>query len=279
MCIKSLIGINKMTKRLDTLFSNLKVKNKSAFIAYITAGDPDYSTCLDVVDVLVRAGVDILELGIPFSDPLADGEANQLAAQRALNSGMTPLKVLDLVSDIRKKHKDIPIVLYTYLNPVAFACEFKDFCEKSVVSGVDSLLLLDLTPEEGEDYRKVIDETGLSLVALVAPTTLESRLDLISSFASAFIYYVSREGVTGARNDFASDVGRKIEAIKRHSDLPVVVGFGISTPEHVKMAVKSGVDGVVVGSAIVRKVEALADGSGSLENLDHFVKELTTTLL
>ena len=268
-----------MTERLQKLFSKVKAECRTAFVAYITAGDPDYTTCLEVVDVLIESGVDVLELGIPFSDPLADGEANQLAAQRALNSGMTPLKVLDLVADIRKKHKDIPIVLYTYLNPVAYACEFKDFCEKSVVSGVDSLLLLDLTPEEGENHRKIMDETGLSLVALAAPTTLESRLDLISNFASAFIYYVSREGVTGARNDFASDVGRKIEAIKRHSNLPVVVGFGISTPEHVETASNSGVDGVVVGSAIVRKVEALADGSGSLEDLGDFVKKLTATLL
>ncbi len=267
-----------MSERLNTLFSKLKVENRSAFIAYITAGDPDYRTCLDVVDVLIESGVDILELGIPFSDPLADGEANQLSAQRALKSGMTPLKVLELVSDIRKKHKDIPIVLYTYLNPVAYAFEFKVFCEKSVVAGVDSLLLLDLTPEEGIEYRKVIDETGLSVVALVAPTTLESRLDLISNFATAFVYYVSREGVTGARSDFASGVDKKIETIKRYSNLPVVVGFGISTPEHVKMAVKSGVDGIVVGSAIVRKVEALAEGSGSLNDIGIFVKSLCAGL-
>ena len=268
-----------MTKRLKVLFSKLKIKNRPAFIAYITAGDPDYCTCLDIVDVLVESGVDILALGIPFSDPLADGEANQLSAQRALNSGMTPLKVLSLVSDIRKKHKDLPIVLYTYLNPVAYACEFKYFCQKSAAAGVDSLLLLDLTPEEGGEYRKTIDETGLSLVALAAPTTPESRLDLISSFATAFLYYVSREGVTGARSDFASDVQAKIEIIKRHSSLPVVVGFGISTQEHVKAAAKSGVEGIVVGSAIVRKIEALANGSGSLTDIGLFVKNLCAGLI
>jgi tryptophan synthase alpha chain len=268
-----------MSKRLNTLFKHLKAENRPAFIAYITAGDPDFNRCLDVVDVLIESGIDMLELGIPFSDPLADGEANQLSGQRALNSGMTPLRVLDLVSCIRNKYKNIPIVLYTYLNPVAYACEFKDFCEKSVVSGVDSLLLLDLTPEEGVEYKKVIDETGLSLVALAAPTTRESRLDLISNFASAFVYYVLREGVTGIRNDFDSDIDKKIKRIKSHSKLPVVVGFGISTPEHVKMAAKSGVDGVVVGSAIVRKVEAFAEGKGSLVDLGNFVKKLTSALL
>jgi tryptophan synthase alpha chain len=267
-----------MTKRLNTLFSNLNVEKRAAFIAYITAGDPDYDSCLDIVDVLVESGVDILELGIPFSDPLADGEANQLAAQRALISGMTPLKVLDLVSGIRKKHKELPIVLYTYLNPVAYACGFRDFCEKSVKAGVDSLLILDLTPEEGTECRKIIDETGLSIAALAAPTTKEIRLDLITNFASSFVYYVSREGVTGARKEFASDVSRKIKMIKRHSSLPVVVGFGISTPEHVKTAAESGVDGVVVGSAIVRKIEALAEGRGSFKDLGSFVKTLTSAL-
>ena len=263
-----------MRVRLENLFKKLK-GNRPAFIAYITAGDPDYDTCLDVVDVLIGADVDILELGVPFSDPLADGKVNQLSAQRALNSGMTPLKVLGLVSDIRKKHKDIPIVLYTYLNPVAYACGFKEFCDKAVKAGVDSLLLLDLTPEEGGEYRKIMDEAGLSLVALSAPTTHEDRLDLISDFATAFVYYVCQEGVTGVRSGFALDVDRKISMIRKHTYLPVVIGFGISSPEHVKAAAKTGVDGIVVGSAIVRKIEAMAEGEGTLKDIGSFVKSLT----
>ncbi len=268
-----------MSERIKQLFKRLKEDQKQAFVSYITAGDPNYNDCLRVVDELVgNAGIDILELGVPFSDPLADGEANQLSAQRALNAGMTPMKVLDLVADIRKKHKNIPIVLYTYLNPVAYACEFELFCKKAVASGVDALLLLDLTPEEGIEFRKVMDRTGLALVALAAPTTLESRLDLISNFASGFIYYVSQEGVTGTRDDFASNVDEKIKMIKKHSTLPVVVGFGISKPEHVKTAAKSGVEGIVVGSAVVRKIEAFAEGRGSLSDIGDFAKSLTSVL-
>ena len=267
-----------MIERLSALFRSLKIENRPAFIAYITAGDPDYDTCLNVVNVLVEANVDILELGIPFSDPLADGEVNQLSVQRALSSGMTPLKIHDLVSDIRKKHSDIPIVLYTYLNPVAYAFEFKDFCRKSVESGVDSLLLLDLTPKEGGGYKRIIDETGLSLVALVAPTTNKNRLDLISNFATAFVYYVCREGVTGERYDFAADVGQKISTIRKHTNLPIVTGFGITNPDHVRKAAKSGVDGIVVGSAIVRKIEAFTEGKASLDDIGSFVKSLTDVL-
>ena len=143
-----------MSTRLKKLFSKT-LGERAAFISYITAGDPDYKTCLDIVDVLVESRVDILELGVPFSDPLADGETNQLSAQRALNAGMTPLKVLDLVSDIRKKHKDIPIVLYSYLNPVAYTCGFKEYCTRAAEAGVDSLLLLDMTPEEGKEYKRI----------------------------------------------------------------------------------------------------------------------------
>jgi len=268
-----------MNERLNSLLIKLKKDNRPAFISYITAGDPDYLNSLLIVDELIKSGTDILELGIPFSDPLADGEANQLSAQRALNSGTTPTDVLKLVSDIRKKHKSIPIILYTYLNPVAYAFEFDDFCRMSKEAGVDSLLLLDLTPEEGVSYKKIIEEADLSLVALTAPNTHDKRLDLIADFASAFIYYVCREGVTGARSDFVIDVDQKIINIRKHTDLPVVMGFGISTPEHIKMAVNSGVDGIVVGSAIVRKVEAFAEQKGSISDIGDFVKSLTEVLL
>ncbi|MCP4177351.1 MAG: tryptophan synthase subunit alpha [bacterium] len=264
-----------MSERIKKLFSELKNINKPAFISYITAGDPDYDKCLKIVDHLVTAGIDILELGVPFSDPLADGEANQLSAQRALLNNFNVDDVLNLVSDIRKKYKDLPIVLYTYLNPVAFAKNFKDFCVKAKTSGVDSLLLLDLTPEEGDYYKTVIDESGLSLVALVAPNTPEKRLNTIAKFASSFVYYVSREGVTGERNDFALDVDEKICKIKEHTDLPVVVGFGISTPEHVKAAANCNVDGIVVGSAIVRKIEALSINGISISEFEKFIKSLT----
>jgi tryptophan synthase alpha chain len=267
-----------MSERIEKLFAELKNINRPAFISYITAGDPNYDECLNIVDHLVSADIDILELGIPFSDPLADGEANQLSAQRALLNDFSVDDVLSLVADIRKKHQNLPIVLYTYLNPVAFARDFKDFCMKAKKSGVDSLLLLDLIPEEGDSYKTIIDNSGLSLVALVAPNTPEERLNTITQFASSFVYYVSREGVTGERNDLASGIEEKISLIKKHTDLPVVMGFGISTPEHVKAAAKCGLDGIVVGSAIVRKIEALSKNKISILEIEKFVKSLTDDL-
>ncbi len=260
--------------RIITKFSTCKSRNRAAFVAYITAGDPDFETSIKVADALAEAGVDILELGVPFSDPLADGEANQLAAERALKSGMTSHKVLDEAREIRKKHKDLPIVLFTYMNPIAYSGDFKSFCSRAVASGVDAILPLDLPPEEDAEFRKIIDNSGLEVVSLIAPTTPKDRVKILAERAGAFIYYVSREGVTGEGNSFSANFAETISEIKRHTDLPVVVGFGISTPEHVKAASSTGVDGVVVGSAIVRKVEALANGKGTLKQLKYFVKAM-----
>ena len=251
---------------------------KTAFIAYVTAGDPDYNSCLQVVDALVEGGVDILELGIPFSDPLADGEVNQLSAQRALDAGMTTQKCLELTGEIKKKYPDLPIVFYTYLNLVAYARDFEDFCSEASQKGVDALLILDLIPEESFEYRNIAEKSGLGLVALVAPTTKEERLKIIVDYASSFIYYVSREGVTGERNSFADNVDQKIAMIKKHTSLPVVVGFGISTPEHVKAAAETGVDGIVVGSAIVKQVQELKEKRKTVEEIKQFVGALTNVL-
>ena len=270
--------------RIKELFKKCRDANRKAFVAYIAAGDPDYNTSLDIVDTLIDAGIDILELGVPFSDPLADGEANQLAAARALENGMTPLKVLDMACEIRRKHPEIPLVLFTYINPVAYSSEttFAAYCSKAVESGIDAVLPLDLPPEElneecreGLSYTETIKNAGLPVITLVAPTTPEERLPLLLSEADAFIYYVSKEGVTGECDSFSAGFADRISQIRNHSDLPVVVGFGISTPEHVKAAVSTGVDGVVVGSAIVRQIEALSHGSASLETLGAFVKSMS----
>ncbi len=264
--------------RIDRLFRKLDSLGRNALVAYVAAGDPDFDSSIKVVDSLVEGGIDILELGIPFSDPLADGIVNQLAAQRALDSGMTPTKVLQLIRVVRGKYPDLPIVIYTYLNLVACARVFRDFCNEAVECGADALLLLDLLPDDGKEYKKVADECGIGLVSLVAPTTPESRLETICSFATGFIYYVSQEGVTGERNEFASGVAEQVKAIKSHTDLPVVVGFGISKPEHVKAAVSSGVDGVVVGSAIVKRVESYAKNEGTVDDIKQFVSTLSSAL-
>lgn len=265
-------------KNITAAFKNAAAQKRAAFVAYVTAGDPDFETSLKVIDNLVKAGIDILELGVPFSDPLADGEANQLAAVRALNSGMTSTKVLDLAAEIRKKYRGLPIVLFTYMNPVAYGGDYKAFCSKAALSGVDAVLPLDMPPEEAGDYRKELDDAGLKIVSLVAPTSDEKRIRILAKHANAFIYYVCREGVTGERKDFAEGVDARVALIKKHTKLPVVVGFGIATPEHIKAAAGSGVDGVVVGSAIVRKVEALSQGKGTLEDIYAFVKNLRDAL-
>jgi tryptophan synthase alpha chain len=271
---------------LDNTFENLKINNKKAFVAYITAGDPSYAQSLKIVDVLVEAGVDILELGVPFSDPLADGTANQLAADRALKAGMTSLKVLDFASDIRKKYPKLPLVLFTYMNPVAYLknISFENFCSQAVKSGIDAILPLDLPPEEldsecspGISFRNALEKSNLKNVVLVAPTTKQNRLKKLMNDQTSFVYYVSKEGVTGEGTSFINNFSDKIKNIKAISNLPVVVGFGISTPEHVATAA-TDVDGVVVGSAIVRQIEGIANNTKTMENLKNFVSSMTSAL-
>jgi tryptophan synthase alpha chain len=274
--------------RISKLFDGLKGGGRSAFVGYITAGDPDFDTSLDVADVLASHGVDMLELGVPFSDPLADGEANQLAAARALESGMTPLRVLELARGIRGRHPDLPLVLFTYLNPVAnlAGTSFSEFCRMASDAGVDAILPLDLPPEELSDacsaddgsssYGEAIRSSGLKLVSLVAPNTPDARIPVLTGVADGFIYLISREGVTGEGDSFSADFADRLDAVRRETELPVVVGFGISTPDHVAEAVATGVDGVVVGSAIVRRVEALAAGRGTLDDLGSWISTMTS---
>ncbi|HBC85357.1 MAG TPA: tryptophan synthase subunit alpha [Lentisphaeria bacterium] len=260
--------------RITETFERCSSRDRAAFVAYITAGDPDYTSSLRIANAMVLAGIDILELGVPFSDPLADGEANQLAAERAISSGMTAHKVLDEAREIRRRHPAIPIVLFTYMNPIAYSGNFKSFCKKAVASGVDAILPLDLPPEEDAALRKTIEDSGLSTVGLIAPNTPKNRIPLLCKNASAFIYYVSREGVTGEGKDFSANFAGTISEIKKHTDLPVVVGFGISTPKHVKAAAATGVDGVVVGSAIVRRIESMSKGIETMGSFKAFIRKM-----
>jgi tryptophan synthase alpha chain len=260
--------------RIAAAFKKSASEKRAALVVYITAGDPDFSRSLEIAKAAAEAGADILELGAPFSDPLADGEANQLASNRALASGMTSAKIPDLAAEIKKAHPELPVVLFTYMNPVAYAGDFKKFCARAAESGVDAILPLDLPPEEYGAYKDAIEGAGLGVVSLVAPNTAPERVKSLCGYASSFVYYVSREGVTGERKDFASDAGDRMKVIKGLSSLPVVIGFGISTPEHVKAAASTGADGVVVGSAIVRKVEALSKGQCSVADIAAFIKSL-----
>lgn len=236
--------------RIDRLFANLRSQKRKALVTYLVAGDPDLESTAQLVTALAEAGADLVELGVPFSDPLADGIVNQLGSQRALDSGTTLPKVLDLIARLRKEKCDIPLVLFTYYNPV-FAYGREKFEEDAAQAGADGLLLLDLPPEEAD--QDLPPSNTLCRIVLVAPTTPEARLKEITRHASGFIYYVSREGVTGMQQSLPASLSDRVNLLKRTTTLPVCVGFGISNPEQAGQVAKLA-DGVVVGSAIVDRI-------------------------
>ncbi len=238
--------------RIADSFARARREGRAAFVAYLCAGDPDFATSLAVCRAAIEAGVDVLELGVAFSDPVADGVTNQLAAQRALESGMTPTRTLELVREIRK-FSQVPIVFYTYYNLI-FSNGVAATIRAAKDAGVDGLLTLDLPPEEAGELEAACKASDLKTVFIVAPTTPESRLQKIADAATGFIYYVSREGVTGVQSKLAGNIPEAVAAIKRHTKLPVVVGFGISTAAQVR-EVGAAADGVVVGSALVNVIK------------------------
>ena len=242
------ISFMSTSDRIAKLFSDCKAEHRAAFVAYVCACDPDFNRSLDVCKTLIDQGVDLLELGVPFSDPLADGLTNQLAAQRALESGCTQDDVFRLVMEIRK-FSQIPIVFYTYYNLI-FSQGVEEYVVKSKEAGVDGLLTLDLPPEEAGELLVACEKQDMANVFIIAPTTPEERIFKIASKASGFLYYVSREGVTGERQDLAGDLSERVALIRQETDLPLVVGFGISSPEQVSEVARVA-DGVVVGSALV----------------------------
>lgn len=237
--------------RIDSLFAQTKTDGRPAMIAYITGGDPTLADSAKIALALEQVGVDLLELGIPFSDPLADGPTIQAAAGRALAAGATVDGILDLIREIRR-NSQIPIVLFAYLNPV-YIYGFERFQSDAVAAGADGLLLLDLPPQEAARNAELGAASGLKTIRLIAPTTPPERLKEITESSEGFIYYVSREGVTGEQSTLSTDIAERVAAIKALTKVPVAVGFGISNPE--QAATVAGLaDGVVVGSAIVRKI-------------------------
>jgi tryptophan synthase alpha chain len=234
--------------RLAQVFARVRQENRAAFVAYVCAGDPDFETSVVACRALLANGVDVLELGVPFSDPLADGLTNQLAAQRALESGMTAARVFELVKRLRES-SDAPIIFYTYYNLV-FSNGVEAYVKAAKAAGVDGLLTLDLPPEEAGELAEACRKHGLDTVFIVAPTTPDARLPIIAKATTGFIYYVSREGVTGVRDQVAGNIPEAMARIRQHTALPVAVGFGISTRAQVAQ-VAAQADGVVVGSALV----------------------------
>jgi len=237
--------------RIEERFRELAARHEPAFIPYITAGDPTLDATEELVIALECAGADVIELGVPFSDPVADGVVNQEAAQRALANGATLHKIVARVKAMRAR-TEVPLVLFTYVNPV-LAYGLEAFANDSANAGVDGVLCVDLPPEEAEDYKRMLDAHGIATIFLIAPTSSPERIERIARRSSGFIYYVSRTGVTGERADIEASVSNMVAAIKQHAALPVAVGFGISTPEQAG-EVAGYADGVIVGSAIVRMI-------------------------
>jgi len=239
--------------RLEDAFARKKAQGRAAFVPYITAGDPDLPATKLFVETLVAAGADVVELGVPFSDPMADGPVNQRSAERALKTRITLRKVLEFVRELRASGVTVPIVLFTYFNPVfAFGCEA--FAREAARAGVDGVLALDLPPEEGVEYRRLLRAAGIDTVFLAAPTTSDARLKLIDEAASGFVYYVSRTGVTGVQSSLSGDLEPELRRLRTQLTKPVAVGFGISDPTQARTVAKLS-DGVVVGSALVRLIE------------------------
>ncbi len=261
--------------RIEERFARLKSEGRKGFVVYIGAGDPDLDATHRLAIEFDRAGVDVLEMGVPFSDPLADGVVNQLAAQRGLDSGTTPGRVLETVARIRKE-SSIPIVLYIYFNLI-HRRGMKEFIVAAAEAGVDGLLVLDLPPEESEDYEAVMGSHGLCNIYLIAPTTPEERVEYIVRRGRGFIYCVSREGVTGMRQTVAGGVEELVAKIRRHTSLPVAIGFGISNPEQARAAAASG-DAVVVGSAIVDQIAKSGRAAEMPEKVAAFVQSLSKAI-
>ena len=257
--------------RIGRRFEDLRKAGRTGFVAYITAGDPDLNTTHQVVLELDRCGVDVLELGVPFSDPLADGPVIQEASQRALAAGATLEGVLSMVADVRAE-TEIPIVLFTYYNPI-HRYGVERFVKRAADVGVDGVLMLDLPPEEGGDYKAQMDAHGLDTIFLMTPTTRDDRMKLIASHTRGFVYYVSRTGVTGERDSLADEIQNKVSAICQYTDMPIAVGFGISTPEHVS-EIAQYADAVVVGSAIVRRVGEYQNDADMVSKVGAFVGSL-----
>ncbi len=240
--------------RIDAKFAELSAAGKKAFVTYVMAGDPDYETSLEVVKGLPAAGVDIIELGLPFTDPMADGETIQLAAQRGLAAGMTLERTLQLAADFRKTDDTTPIVLMGYYNPI-YSRGVDKFLKDAKVAGIDGLIVVDLPPEEDSELCLPAQAAGLNFIRLATPTTDDSRLPKVMQNTSGFVYYVSITGITGSAEAEAADVAPEVARIKAVTDLPVIVGFGIKTPERAE-TIASISDGAVVGSAIVSQIAA-----------------------
>ncbi|WP_346295982.1 tryptophan synthase subunit alpha [Rhodopseudomonas sp. P1] len=249
-----------MTTRIDTRFGELKQQGRPALVTFVMAGDPDLDTSLQILKALPAAGADVIEIGMPFTDPMADGPAIQAAGLRALKTGTTLKKTLGLVRDFRATDNVTPLVLMGYYNPI-YIYGVDAFLADAKQAGVDGLIIVDLPPEEDEELCLPAMKAGLNFIRLATPTTDEKRLPAVLANTSGFVYYVSITGITGSASADASAVGAAVQRIKRHTNLPVCVGFGIRTPEAAQ-AIAAQANGAVVGSALIDALKASLDAEG-----------------
>lgn len=257
--------------RIDRCFAQLQQRGEKALVCFLTGGDPDLETTQELVPAIAQAGADIIEIGVPFSDPLADGPSIQASTHRALAAGASVKKVFDCVRRIRE-NSDAPLVLMTYYNPVQ-KYGVEAFARDAADSGADGVILTDLPPEEAHDWKTAADDAGLATIFLLAPTSTEDRIELGAKLASGFIYCVSRTGVTGAKDDVPLELSDLVGRIKSRSGLPVVVGFGISKAEHVSQVCRFA-DGAVVGSALVNVIADHTSRTDAVKQAVRFVQSL-----
>jgi tryptophan synthase alpha chain len=268
-------SIGKENNRIDKKFKELKSMNQKALICYVVAGYPDIRASENIIASLINGGADIIEIGIPFSDPIADGSTIQDAIQNSLVSGTTPDMCLELASRIRKSFPDIPLIIMTYSN-ILFRKGYIQFAQQAKKSGIDGLIIPDIPIEEAKEYIDAVKRTGMSTIFLVSPNTSEKRLKIISKVCTGFLYVISIFGTTGERKGFDEYTIQSIKRVKKviSDNLPLAVGFGISNPLHVRYMINAGADGVIIGSAIIKKIKEIENKELLLNILNKFAYEM-----
>ena len=261
--------------RIDKKFRKLKSMNQKALICYIVAGYPDIKTSEDIITSLINGGADIIEIGIPFSDPIADGSTIQDAIQNSLTSGTTPDMCLELASRIRKTFPDIPLIIMTYSN-ILFRKGYIQFAQQAKKSGIDGFIIPDIPIEEAKEYLDSVKNIGISTIFLVSPNTSEKRLKIISKICTGFLYVISIYGITGERKGFDEYTIESIKRVKKviADNLPLAVGFGISNPQHVRYMIDARADGAIIGSAIIKKIKEIGNKELLLNTLNRFAHEM-----
>jgi tryptophan synthase alpha chain len=261
--------------RIDKKFKELKSVNEKALICYVVAGYPDIRVSEDIIISLITGGADIIEIGIPFSDPIADGSTIQDAIHNSLIAGTSPDMCLDLASRIRKKFPDIPLIIMTYSN-ILFRKGYNRFAQQAKDSGIDGFIIPDIPIEESKEYVDTVKRLGMSTIFLVSPNTSEKRIKIISKYSTGFLYVISIYGTTGERSNFDEYTIQSLKKVKKviKKDLPLAIGFGISNPQHVRYMIEAGADGTIVGSAIVKKIKEIKNRETLLNTLTMFAREM-----